>query len=82
MGVDSQAALEALFAQIDLNSDGMFDYNEICRHFVHDSDWLCAGEQIQVLKEIILPDFKSYTPFDWFWAEFDENHMNSDETEV
>ena len=82
MGVDSQAALDALFISMDLNSDGLFDYNEMCRHFVHNSDYFCAGERVAVNKAITQPDFKAATPFELFWGQFDEDHLNSDLSSV
>ena len=78
MGVENEAELIALFQQMDVNSDGLFDYSEICRHFVHDSDWFCGGDRVQWQKEVIQPNFKKPTPFEAFWAQFDDEHMSSD----
>ena len=82
LGVNSQAELDALFLQMDLNNDGVFDYNEICRHFVHDSDWFCGGDRIQWDKQEVQPDFKKHTPFEIFWNQFDDDHMSSDLSSV
>ena len=78
LGVASQAELDALFLQMDLNSDGVFDYNEICRHFVHDSDWFCGGDRIEWAKQVTQPDFIKPTPFEKFWSQFDDDHMSTD----
>ena len=86
MGVDSQEALEALFVSIDLDGDGVFNYNEICRFWVHDSDFFCGGDRIQWERLVIQPDYKAPepapTPFEQFWGQFDAAHMNQDATEI
>ena len=82
LGVNSQAELDALFLQMDVNSDGVFDYSEICRHFVHDSDWFCGGDRIAWDKQEVQPDFKKHTPFEIFWNQFDDDHMSSDLSSV
>jgi len=78
--------LEALFLKVDLDGDGLFNYNEICRHFVHDSDFFCGGDRILLDQQVTQPDFKKPepvpTPFEQFWGQFDADHMNQDATEI
>ena len=87
LGVDSQEAMEAILLQIDLDNDGFYNYDEISRHFVLDSDWLCAGgPEGRVFWDknitIIQPNYKKPTPFEKFWLQFDDDHMNQDMTEI
>lgn len=52
-GLETPEELDALFLSKDLNNDSVFDYNEICRWFVHDSDWFCGENRIQWDRQVI-----------------------------
>jgi len=49
---------------------------------VHDSDYFCAGERVPIEKAATLPDFKAATPFEQFWSQFDDDHLNEDLSSV
>jgi len=52
VGVADQAEMEAFLDNMDLNDDGLYDYSEWCRQFVHDSDWVCGGDRISSPRDV------------------------------
>ena len=78
----TQVELEALFAIVDKDGNGEVTFEEVCRHYVSDTDLVCGEDPYAMKKEIIEPDFISQDHFDGFWLAFDSDYMNGDLTEV
>lgn len=65
--VTTQAELEALFAIVDKDGNGEVTFEEVCRHYVSDTDLVCGEDPYDMKREIIEPDFVSQDHFDGFW---------------
>ena len=48
--VQTQEELEILFNAVDKNEDGEVVYEEVCRHYVSDTDFICSWEEKNACK--------------------------------
>ena len=59
-GAESEAEMEDILAGMDRDGDGFLSYNEMCRHFVHDSEFFCGEPQmkLEMTEPVSLPDYQ------------------------
>merc|ERR1712007_404346 len=72
--------LQTLFEAIDRDGNGELTYEEVCRHYVSDTAFLCAKKPEKV--EITDPNYMSQDRFEGFWQAFDPTYMNAEMTQV